>query len=204
MHVPRFLLDPGVRDATEVALARVLYAALSLDLPAPAAERAALERIQGKLVHEFLTWKWTEAGGGASSGKYQGCPFWSVEAVRLWDEHAAQPAGVRYSLLAHDHVVPRAAIRDLLFSLPPEGRSEQRLLGQLRLCCVGAVITRDEHSRLRDVPTFKNPWLRYAPANIEIAEHAGLPDIHRALLTTAGVLTQQARFCGLPPGGRQG
>ena len=126
MQVPSFVLGPGARAATEVALVKVLHAAMALELPASAEERAAVERIQGKLVHEFVTWKWTEAGGGAGSGKYQGCPFWSVEAVRLWDEHRDRSPSDRYKLLAHDHVMP------LVWRLEAENVTDARVraLGQ--------------------------------------------------------------------------
>ncbi len=93
-------------------------------------------------------------------------------------------------------------MKELVLRRPHGERwSLEGLVEQLRYYCVGAVVTREEHARLNNEPTFINPWRRYASAGIEIVEHAGLPYPHRDLLTDAKVLTTQEGYTGLPPTG---
>lgn len=149
-------------------------------------------------LSDCLIWKWTEA-----TGKYIGCPFWSQRAKALFDAASAgyvsslnlrKAVNVGISLsrrsrpedsrIAHEHVYPKRFLRRLLSDLKEDVRD---VLDRL---CVGCVVLQSEHVDIDRLgsPNIENPWMRYAPAGIKLADNPDWPPLQRGMIIEAGLL----------------
>ena len=149
---------------------------------------------KGRDLAKELIWKSTEA-----TGKYSGCPFWSVKAKALFDQHACWPLSVRSAKsigrvlcdtardkaarLTHEHVYP---IRDLKLRLIEIGPSEEEISRLFETHALACVVIEEEHDR--EEGTHNNPWGRYKRAGIQIAENSAWTARQRELLDQARVL----------------
>jgi hypothetical protein len=117
----------------------------------------------------------------AHEGKYDGCRYWTKDAIVARHEHlrydgTGQKPPYEHQLI-HEHIVPRNIIRDVLLrSHCPSAEEVNDLLEQY---CVGAVITKPQDARLTDLGLrnsmprgwqFGNIWARYHASGIEIVD----------------------------------
>jgi len=108
-------------------------------------------------------WCWTQY-----YGKFNGCPFWSVEA-RNSDRNTKN--------LRHEHVVPIRVLRNRLLAM--DSPSTNDVFEFLKNNAIGCVVTNKEHDRLdkefkQEMPSEFNetgdPWVRYKRVGIEYVE----------------------------------
>jgi hypothetical protein len=135
-----------------------------------------------------LTWKWTEA-----TGKFVGCPYWSVKAKALFDgrmrsKYATLAEAWRLSKdlqsgkgqygINHEHVFP---IKDVLRILanPSQFPNIPALKRFFERQVVGCVVLEGEH---REVDgrrgTDDNSWLRYRHSSIKLVPNPAWPNLH--------------------------
>ncbi len=153
-----------------------------------------------------LLWKRSEL-----TGKYIGCPYWSVSAKALFDAELAtlrksvtledawkiarglQKRGVteRRSQLTHEHVFPRKTLVEMLAkqggTTTPE---EVEVL--IERFAIGCVILESEHPRTPDSTSIRkfleNPWLRYSETGIKLVENPAWPPKHQQMIKDAGLV----------------
>ncbi len=172
---------------------------------APVAPRleAAARQIRDDNGREPLgqaAWKWSEL-----TGKYYGCPFWSVAAFRLVSGlaerrpldrlravcAAASKKNREPDSIQHEHVFRREHWRQMMavFVRSAEPLSVADLVDLLDRYCVGCVVTRSEHERLGVQPSDRtNPWKRYSGTSIKLVDNPAWPQRHRAWIVEAGLL----------------
>jgi len=142
------------------------------------------------------SWKWSEM-----AGKYVGCPFWSVEALKTFETVAAQQPDKSASSigrsaaskrlkgyrLQHEHVFPRKAWGELMAPLVGnwEAGKADELVARMDRYCIGCVVTYGEHLELGDVGVSSNPWMRYARTSIRLVENPHWTEPHRAWIEEA-------------------
>lgn len=112
-----------------------------------------------------ILWVWSEF-----DGKYQGCRWWSENALLQQTE------------LRHEHAVPRRVLIERLMGLRlPTGGEISSVLSEL---CVGVVVTRAEDARLTSVGLRKrmpDDWdgkdalARYRAAGINAVDTRAFP-----------------------------
>lgn len=91
------------------------------------------------VIHE-VTWLWTEF-----DGKYNGCPYWSKNALVYLDK----PGKEKAKLLRHDHVIPRnLIIKRLLYG---QKMSRDELFDFLHQNLLGCVVLKEEDTYLNDI-----------------------------------------------------
>lgn len=120
-------------------------------------------------VLKEVTWVWTE-----SSGKFNGCPYWTDAAIRRFKLERSRKQ------LRHEHVVPKKVVIDILFGLKkPTPESVREILDKY---LIGVVVTKEEEDRLnveysKSMPEefgnkkselFQDPWLRYRKCGIKV------------------------------------
>lgn len=120
-------------------------------------------------VLKEVTWVWTE-----SSGKFNGCPYWTDAAIRRFKQERSRKR------LRHEHVVPKKVVIDMLFGLKkPTAVSLREILDKY---LIGVVVTKEEDDRLnveygKSMPeefgnkkseSFQDPWLRYRKCGIKV------------------------------------
>jgi hypothetical protein len=143
-----------------------------------------------------LIWKWTEA-----TGKYVGCPYWSVRAKSLFDEVAATfkeklslteavkladrlSAKGLESRIIHEHVYPRGDLRKLLRR---PGANVRDLLERLGVSCV--VLGSEDRAIARGgIKCEENPWKRYTATEVKLVDNPEWPKEQRDMITDAGLL----------------
>jgi hypothetical protein len=151
-----------------------------------------------------LIWKWTEA-----TGKYVGCQFWSIEAKSLFDAEVEVCGGwpitskVKKTIeaklqgkgpvpdrkLTHEHVYPIKDMKILLSNL--ESPDAARVLEHFDRQCVSCVVLESEHKKVMKARGVDgNPWHRYRDAQILLAENPAWPQMQRALISAAGLVSQ--------------
>ena len=113
-------------------------------------------------VVDQVLWVWSEF-----DGKHVGCKYWSV---------AAKATGSRRDGLIHEHLVPRAVVREKIFGL--RNPTQQAVRRTLQTWCVGVVVTKTEDERLNkaglrsSMPKDwdkRDKWARYKAVGIAIA-----------------------------------
>jgi hypothetical protein len=118
----------------------------------------------------------------AHDGKYEGCRYWTKEALFAKREHLrynGQGLTIPHEhRLIHEHIVPRKIIRDLL--LTSSAPTATQIESLLDLYCVGAIITRPQDDQLtqaglRDsMPHGWRPggdmWARHRACGIQIVD----------------------------------
>jgi len=145
------------------------------------------------------SWKWSEV-----TGKYIGCPFWSVEATRNFGEFAALQPAMRLARVAekasqivrrahrlqHEHVFPRRDWATMMSRFVGKGTTitDAALRNLLEQYCIGCVVTAEEHSQLarRGDPT--NPWRRYQRAGVLLVDNPDWPHQHRQWIEELGIV----------------
>lgn len=118
----------------------------------------------------------------AHDGKYEGCRYWTKEALFAAHEHLRYkgqglPIPHEHSLI-HEHIVPRNIIRDLL--LTSSATTATQIESLLDLHCVGAVVTGLQNDQLTQaglrasMPHGWHPggdiWARYRECGIQIVD----------------------------------
>jgi hypothetical protein len=148
-----------------------------------------------------LAWKWSE-----TTGKFIGCPFWSLSAKTVFDHEIAllhdpsledawklsQSLGQKIrkidQQLTHEHVFPKRFFCEILRNYQPTGIQDINALRALfsRLA-IGCVVLESEHPphapnawANRD-----NPWRRYQ--GITLVENPAWPEEHKLLIARAGL-----------------
>ena len=138
------------------------------------------------------------------SGKYVGCPFWSVEALktleRVFSENpgrslrsAATVASKRTQgehQLQHEHVFPRKAWRELMSPRIGKWQASQadELVELLDRYCVGCIVTMGEHRQLGDEGVLENPWERYQGSSIRLVPSESWKEPHRTWIAEADLI----------------
>jgi hypothetical protein len=157
-----------------------------------------------KLGYE-LTWKWTEA-----TGKFVGCPYWSVQAKALFDAQIRSKYGANATLadarrvarelqsgkgqlcINHEHVFPISNVRQVLANADQYPQFTKNIPALRRFfehCVVGCVVLEGEHRQVDGLPgTSDNPWLRYRNSSIKLVANPAWPDLHVRLIADAGLL----------------
>jgi hypothetical protein len=157
-----------------------------------------------KLGYE-LTWKWTEA-----TGKFVGCPYWSVEAKALFESEMRSQYGVNSTFadarrlagilqsgkgqrgINHEHVFPISDVLQILGnpSQYPEFTSDLSALRHFfEHCVVGCVVLEGEHRQVHGrLGTPDNPWLRYQRSSIKLVSNPAWRDLDSKLIADAGLL----------------
>ena len=110
-----------------------------------------------------LLWKHSEA-----EGKYVGCRYWSVNALRSHQNHGRVVTNASQfptDALRHEHLVPRHQLTNLLLDL--EGPTDDRVRGVLEQLNIGVVVTVAEHALLANTGDAADPWRRYRTAGVE-------------------------------------
>jgi hypothetical protein len=150
-----------------------------------------------------LAWKRSEL-----TGKFCGCPFWSVKAKSLFDQRIAdhvkggsptlddawqladllskQTAKIDEKL-THEHVFPRAHLLKLLQE--PDLLTTFDLVESLiERMALGCVVLQSEHILLNwREGNIDNPWLRYRGV-IRLAENPKWSHFQRRMIVEAGLL----------------
>jgi hypothetical protein len=107
-------------------------------------------------------WKYSEA-----YGKFKGCPFWSIEAINLFESSKNKSAGKVGNNLRHEHTYPQILLINKLKNLEEINYS---IVEQLfKKYAVATVVTKQENDTLnsKDVGlrsstiSDENIWLRY-------------------------------------------
>jgi len=115
-----------------------------------------------------VVWVWSEF-----YGKYQGCPWWSVEASKQKEEKNI-----------HEHVIPKKVLIQALFSM--DKPNEREVYDYLERHCIGVVVTKEEDKRLRDLKlgskmpedwNGEDVWARYQLAGIEAHQDGGINSV---------------------------
>jgi hypothetical protein len=157
-----------------------------------------------------LIWKRSEI-----TGKFIGCPFWSVAAKALFEkERTKSMSGQSASLfdaeriaeslnkvkgteglerphsarLMHEHVFPRDHLIRELQNLGTSAKREplEKLIERL---AVGCVILKSEDSLLRQRDGDpKNPWQRYRTGKITLVDNPAWPAEHRKMIFDADLV----------------
>jgi hypothetical protein len=150
-----------------------------------------------------LIWKRSEL-----TGKYIGCPFWSVEAKAFFDNELNRLSSSYRDLvslraacnlaeclksrklggrrLIHEHVFPKKYLIPLLSRL---GSSVNRKIVEEKMerLSVGCVLLESEHPK-HDRVYADNPWRRYK--DIALAYNPRWPDDHCRMIKEAGLRIQ--------------
>jgi hypothetical protein len=150
-----------------------------------------------------LAWKRSEL-----TGKFCGCPFWSVGAKSLFDQRLAdhvkggtptlddawqvadgiskQTAKIDEKL-THEHVFPRVHLLKVLQE-PNVIVTFDHIETLIERLAVGCVVLQSEHILLNSREgTVHNPWLRYKGV-IRLAENPKWPDFQRRMIVEAELL----------------
>lgn len=120
-------------------------------------------------------WQWTEF-----YGKYNGCPFWTINAIAEYDSNPL-PNEKKYR---HEHIVPKIVLNQLLFELP--SHTEESIFRFMSSMNIGVVVTRKEDDLLSvnyrmsmpsefidpDSSDFHDPWLRYKRCGIKVVDRS--------------------------------
>jgi hypothetical protein len=187
--IPRFTLKKLKREDAQSAVARMLYEILRYRIKVkkqynwkPEDEACAKNVIDRSL--------WTWSVGVTSDGKYEGNPVWSEGALRSFKKWGkAISSGNMSDSLRHEHVVPRAKLINYLFEKYEQKISYEDLFLDLKSKGIGAVVTKEEHSRLDDKNVdFNNVWKRYKDAGIKIVNHNFLDEETKQQLRDCGIL----------------
>ena len=137
---------------------------------------------------KYLVWRFTEA-----RGKYQGCPFWSVDAAAEANRRGNVTDDKGKALFRHEHVVPNSEVQTQLLQVSqPTSAEVHGVLGQY---AVSAVVTQPEDRLLTAAGlrsamldgAANNPWARYATASIRMDQHSLLPTRHEHWMSAAGL-----------------
>ncbi len=122
----------------------------------------------------ILLWKYTEA-----SGKYVGCPYWSVKAKESFEDtsNGATSSMPPSKKLRHEHLVPRKILTDMFFSL--DDISPESVLYIFQKYCIGVVITAEEDvllnkaglkQKMPEARWLDDPWTRYKNVGIIVCQ----------------------------------
>jgi hypothetical protein len=148
-----------------------------------------------RTIADELAWKWSE-----TTGKFIGCPFWSLDAKDLFDReltkstttlqdawtlayHLASNARSHNQQITHEHVFPKRRFCEILFSMrTPVALNELR--GLFSHLAVGCVVLESEHPS-NHLANRDNPWRRYE--GITLVENLGWPEEHKRLIEQAGL-----------------
>jgi hypothetical protein len=147
-----------------------------------------------RTIADELAWKWSE-----TTGKFVGCPFWSLNAKNLFNRELAKYSNptlqnawtLAYRLasnarshdqqITHEHVLPKRLFCKILFSMrTPVALNELR--GLFSHLAVGCVVLESEHPA-NHLADRDNPWRRYA--GITLVENPGWPEEHKRLIAQA-------------------
>jgi hypothetical protein len=181
-------LDPDVYKALKEKYRQLLHFG-NFGLPKP------------RTLANELIWKWTEA-----TGKYVGCQFWSANAKKLFDrevesvggwpitEKLARAIEKRLSAksidgkarpsngkLTHEHVYPIKDLKKFLRANDQLSLNDIRELFDRQ--CVSCIVLESEHDRLRGDDL--NPWVRYAKAEIMLADNPTWAETQRKAIADA-------------------
>jgi len=134
--------------------------------------KSSLSRRAQVAVLNNVCWEWTEY-----DGKYEGCRWWTRDAIDAFNSKFDKPKRIRVKSLRHEHVVPRRVVIELLFGLPTQ--APEAVLEVLQKFLQVVVVTEKQEAKLRDAdskdkldnkmpqefyepgPSFHEPWLRY-------------------------------------------
>lgn len=210
MLFPSFTTDSQARRVNRDAISKALYWALR-------SRHTQIEQGTWSVSDEWfwdasvsqqLLFRYSESGGGQVSGKYLGCRYWSVSAVKRWrkQRHTDKP----FKNLRHEHVFPRTFLNQHLRRSFKENQTHEWVEAELNRLSVACIVTKAEDDRLaKDHPYGDDPtglvtqqelWSRYTGTGVEVVDHCGLTDDERAMLRAAGCLTTLPAFCGVPMG----
>jgi hypothetical protein len=145
------------------------------------------------------SWRWSEM-----RGKYIGCPYWSVEAMRVLERvqaenptcsprelgELASSRSLGDEQLQHAHVFSRKAWIELMTPhLSWSDLDETELMARLDQYCVACIVTYAENQQLRGKEGIrKNPWMRYQGSSIRLVHNAHWPEPHKSWIADAGLL----------------
>lgn len=114
-----------------------------------------------------ILWHWTERDGKFHRGPRTdkpGCSLWSNGALCALCRNEVHPSEIK-SKFTHEHIVPRAYLKDLMLSGNLIGDDLEKLLTK---CCKAVIVTRPEDTKLsRDSMPENwdwregNPYARY-------------------------------------------
>jgi len=153
---------------------------------APAARRT---------IADELAWKWSE-----TTGKFIGCPFWSVGAKNLFDrevtkyhtrslqdawtlaECLASNARNHDQQITHEHVFPKQHFCTILISEGTDNMNELRDL--FYGLSIGCVVLESEHRQMPNKANRDNPWRRYEGI-ITLVENPAWPEKQKRLIAEA-------------------
>ena len=159
-------------------------------------------------ISDQLTWKWSEA-----TGKYVGCPFWSVRAEEIfkaelerrfdsdstslddaWNlgEELSRRRKYGDRALTHEHVFPRAELSRILHRaslFPQYTRDADALENLFRRLAIGCVVLESEHRQLSQMGDPENPWKRYTRGvRIAVVNNPLWREDHREMIEEAGLV----------------
>jgi len=149
-----------------------------------------------------LLWKRSEL-----TGKYIGCPYWSLAAKALFEKELARLTSVKTVSLddawgmadvlsesdrpksqriMHEHVFPR---NRLIRELQRLGTSAQRdqIETLVERLSIGCVILKSQDSLSPD-GDLQNPWQRYRHGNVALVDNPEWSTEHRGMIVAAGLL----------------
>lgn len=122
-----------------------------------------------------VCWQWTEF-----EGKYEGCRYWSEEAIKLLKNLKNDNEKFKYSdYFRHEHIVPRKGLIEKIFNI--KNINEEILEKVLNKYLIGVVVTISEEKVLNkfgykqnmpkefyqsDNKNYNNEWLRYKKLSI--------------------------------------
>ncbi len=118
-------------------------------------------------------WVWTE-----STGKYEGCPYWTPLAMAVYAVNRMRKRG-KYHGLRHEHVVPKRVVMDMLESLETPTPEAVHAICEKFLHAVVVTVEEDSFLNLDYQSTmpaefedltsehYHDPWLRYRRCSIQ-------------------------------------
>lgn len=92
-------------------------------------------------VLDEIAWVWTEF-----YGKYIGCPYWSEEALKKFEDEEITKVDVCNKVFRHEHSVPRKVILKHLLNINEV--NEEYIHKIFENTLVGVVLTKDEDAEL--------------------------------------------------------
>jgi hypothetical protein len=150
-----------------------------------------------------LIWKRSEL-----TGKYIGCPYWSIKARAFFDSELkisypdrpvsleeASNLAIKLSKknlgdlrLEHEHVFPKKYLIPHLLGL---GSSVQRkeVDKEIERLAIACVVLHSEHPNHNSADA-DNPWLRYAKAEIALVNNSDWTSPHDRLIVKSGLSVQ--------------
>jgi len=99
------------------------------------------------LVLDRFLWTATEDNNENEWVKYKGQPYWSEEAIKLYQKNNIRNKKKDFTDLRHEHLMPRKVIKEKILTTD---KSKEAILEILNLYSYAVVITKEEDKVLKE------------------------------------------------------